>query len=64
MTVEIARARLGQSQGAKPVFTSVQDAKMALASDKLATVYRTAKSVYVVTAHGSGTFSKTEWDAE
>jgi hypothetical protein len=46
------------------VFDSVADAKRALASDKLGCVYRKAREVYVVTAYGSGTFPKADWDAE
>jgi hypothetical protein len=60
--VEIARDRIGQSQQPKPVFTSARDAKQALASDKLGCVYRSAGGVYVVTAFGSGRFTRDEWE--
>jgi hypothetical protein len=62
MTVEISKDRLGQSQRPKSVFGSVLEAKLALSVDPLGTVYRRAGSVYVVTASGSGTFTREEWE--
>lgn len=46
----------------KPTFESADDAYRALQSDKLGTVYRSKGEVFVVTAHGSGTFSADEWE--
>lgn len=53
-----------RQQPPKPVFPTVRDARLALASDRLGTVYQTARSVYVVTAHGSGTFTREQWEVE
>lgn len=47
----------------KIIFTTVEDAKKALAMDSLGCVYRRAKEVYVITAFGSGTFKVEDWDA-
>jgi hypothetical protein len=45
----------------KPVFSSPQEARRALASDKRGTVYVQVKKVFVITAYGSGTFTYREW---
>lgn len=46
----------------KPIFSTVLEARLALSSDGLGVVYRSAKTVYVMTAFGSGTFTVKEWD--
>jgi len=46
-----------------PILTTVADAKRAVANDCLATVYFRAGGVFVATAHGTGTFTREEWDA-
>lgn len=51
-------------QNPKPVFASVRDAKQALASDRLGTVYHRASGVFVVTAFGTGTFTREQWIKE
>ena len=45
----------------KPIFGTVTEALLALSMDKLGTVYYRANSVFVVTAHGSGTFPIQKW---
>jgi hypothetical protein len=45
----------------KVIFTTVQEALGSLGMDKLGTVYYRAKDVFVVTSHGSGTFSWADW---
>lgn len=47
---------------ATPILMTLADARRALSSDKLGTVYIRAQDVYVVTAFGSGTFPRREWD--
>lgn len=44
-------------------FASVAEARRAVAGDKLACVYVRADRVFVVTAHGTGEFSRTDWEA-
>lgn len=51
-------------QGVKPIFETVMEAKLALSNDKLGTLYHRAGRVFVVTSHGSGDFTRREWDAE
>lgn len=46
----------------KPTFTSAQEARAALAADRLGTVYYRLHEVLVVTAHGHGVFSRREWE--
>jgi len=46
----------------KKVFKTVEEAKSAVAADNLATVYRRAGGVFVVTAFGSGVFTTGQWD--
>lgn len=62
MTVEIAKSRLRQGLWSKPRFSTVEQAREALAADGLGCVYRREKEVYVVTASGSGTFPVKAWD--
>lgn len=45
-----------------PIFATVAEARAACVGDKLATIYRRAGSVFVATAHGTGTFTAAEWD--
>jgi hypothetical protein len=45
----------------KPQFKSVEEARAALAGDKLGTVYYKASEVFVVTAFGTGKFTTAEW---
>lgn len=45
----------------KVVFGTVQEALGSLGMDKLGTVYYRSRDVFVVTAHGSGTFSWADW---
>lgn len=47
----------------KPVFEDAKTARVALSLDKLGTVYRTAKKVFVITRDGTGEFTPQEWDA-
>jgi hypothetical protein len=46
----------------KPCFATVAEARQAIERDKLATIYHTATGVFVVTAYGSGRFSREEWE--
>ena len=48
--------------GGRKVFETVIEARLALSLDKLGTIYRRAKTVFVITASGSGTFPVDEWD--
>lgn len=43
-------------------FKTIEEAKRALEMDKLGTVYTNARVVTVMTASGTGQFSKVEWD--
>lgn len=45
----------------KAIFTTVEQAKDALAMDALGTIYWKAGQVFIVTAYGSGTFSAAAW---
>ena len=45
----------------RPIFRTVEEAKIALASDKLGTIYFKSDGVFVATAHGTGTFTLKEW---
>ena len=49
------------TQPGRPIFGTVNEALLALSMDKLGTVYYRANSVFVVTAHGSGTFPIWKW---
>jgi hypothetical protein len=46
------------------VFATVAQARAAVYRDGLATVYRNARTVFVATAFGTGTFTSAEWDAQ
>lgn len=46
----------------RPILT-LAEARQALAADKLGTVYRRSKYVFVATAYGIGFFTAKEWDA-
>lgn len=47
----------------KVVFKTALEARLALSLDpKLGTVYLRAREVFVVTASGSGTFTRREWE--
>jgi len=46
-----------------PILATVAQAKRAIEMDNLATVYFRAGGVFVATAHGTGTFTRQEWDA-
>ena len=48
----------------KPVFQTVEEARRALVSDALGTVYVTAQKVFVATAFGTGTFDRRLWEDE
>ncbi len=43
-------------------FVSVAEARYACRNDRLATVYRSATSVFVATSFGTGTFPIADWD--
>ena len=43
------------------IFATVQEAKAALANDRLGTCYFRAAGVFVATAFGRGTFTDHEW---
>lgn len=45
----------------KQIFATVKEAKAALSRDRLASVWFRAGSVFVATAHGTGTFTDEEW---
>jgi len=42
-------------------FKTVKEARQALLHDKLGTVYKSAETVFIATALGTGTFSLTDW---
>lgn len=44
------------------IFATVAEAKAALSQDRLASVWFKAGSVFVATAHGTGTFTAEEWE--
>lgn len=44
-------------------FQSVTEALLAISKDGLANVTYTAKEVHVFSTHGTGSFSKDEWEA-
>lgn len=46
----------------KIIFKTIEEARMALSDDRLGTVYIKAHEVFVVTAWGSGKFSREDWD--
>lgn len=46
----------------KPIFATVAEAKAALSRDRLASVWFSAGSVFVATAHGTGKFTREEWE--
>lgn len=43
-------------------FENVEEARAALIADKLGTVYHKAKTVFVMTKHGTGEFSNKDWN--
>ena len=45
-----------------PIFSTVVEARAAISKDNLATIYRTADKVFIATAHGTGTFTRQEWE--
>jgi hypothetical protein len=54
---------IGQPQtGPKYIFQTPREARQALASDKLGTVYITVNRAFVVTCFGAGSFSRQEWE--
>lgn len=44
-------------------FANAVEARRAVIGDKLACVYVRADRVFVVTAHGTGEFSRADWEA-
>lgn len=48
----------------KRIFATVEEARAALSRDRLASVWFRAGSVFVATAHGTGTFPAEEWERE
>lgn len=46
------------------IFATVAEALAALSRDRLASVWFKAGSVFVATAHGTGTFTAEEWERE
>lgn len=44
------------------IFATVSEALSALSRDRLASVWFRAGSVFVATAHGTGTFTAEEWE--
>lgn len=52
---------LSRAPQKKRSFKTVQEAKSALANDKLGCVYISSKGVFVITAFGSGHFTIKEW---
>lgn len=46
---------------AQRIFATAREAREALQRDKLALVTFSASSVFVSTAHGTGTFTREEW---
>ena len=62
MTVEIKKDRIHQGKLEKRIFETPDEAREYLKIDSLACIYRSATEVTVITAYGTGKFSKQAWD--